>query len=43
MTAFLKLYPVSLVLFLALDAVWLGPITRNFYRARMGRGRLGVA
>jgi len=36
MTAFLKLYAVSIVAFLALDALWLGLVARNFYREQMG-------
>ncbi|HSM08796.1 MAG TPA: DUF2177 family protein [Gemmatimonadota bacterium] len=36
MTAFLRLYSVSIVAFLVLDAVWLGLVARNFYRDQMG-------
>lgn len=36
MTAFLKLYAVSIVAFLALDALWLGLVARNFYREQLG-------
>ena len=36
MTAFLKLYVISIIAFLALDAVWLGLVARNFYRDQMG-------
>lgn len=36
MTAFLKLYAVSIAAFLALDALWLGLVARNFYREQMG-------
>lgn len=36
MTAFLKLYAVSIVAFLALDAIWLGLVARSFYREQMG-------
>ncbi len=33
---FLPIYLVALVIFLALDALWLGVIARNFYASRMG-------
>lgn len=36
MTAFFKLYAVSFVAFLALDAVWMGLVTRNFSPVQMG-------
>lgn len=36
MTAFIKLYAVSIVAFLALDALWLGLVARNFYREQLG-------
>jgi len=36
MTAFLKLYAVSVAAFLALDALWLGLVARDFYRDRIG-------
>lgn len=36
MTAFLKLYAVSIGAFLVIDALWLGFIARDFYRAQMG-------
>lgn len=41
MTAFLKLYAVSFVAFLALDAVRLGIGARNFSRLPMGDRMLG--
>lgn len=45
---FLPVYLMALVLFLAIDAVWLGVIARNFYASRMGsltleQPRWGVA
>lgn len=43
MTAFLKLYVVSIVAALLLDAIWPGFMAGNFYRARMGDLWLGVA
>lgn len=33
---FLKLYAVSIVVFLAIDAVWLGFVARDFYRQEIG-------
>ena len=36
MTAFLKLYGVSLAAFLAIDAVWLGWLARDLYREQIG-------
>lgn len=33
---FLKLYGVSIVVFLAIDAVWLGVIARDLYRQEIG-------
>ena len=36
MTGFLKRYGVSLVAFLALDALWLGLVARTFYREQLG-------
>ncbi|MFW6085184.1 MAG: DUF2177 family protein [Gemmatimonadota bacterium] len=36
MTTFLKLYGVSLVAFLAIDALWLGWIARGLYRDQLG-------
>ena len=36
MTGFLKLYGVSLVAFIVLDALWLGLIARSFYREQLG-------
>lgn len=33
---YLSTYAVALVIFLALDALWLGVIARNFYADRMG-------
>jgi len=45
---FLPVYLVALALFLAIDALWLGVIARNFYASRMGslmleQPRWGVA
>lgn len=36
MTGFLKLYAVSIVAFLAIDAVWLGLVARDFYQEHIG-------
>jgi uncharacterized membrane protein len=33
---FIKLYVISLVVFFALDAVWLGFLAKNFYRDQIG-------
>ena len=33
---FFKLYFIALPIFLALDALWLGVITRNFYKEQIG-------
>lgn len=33
---YLPTYAVALVIFLSLDALWLGVVARNFYAARMG-------
>lgn len=33
---FFKLYLIALPIFLALDALWLGVITRNFYKEQIG-------
>lgn len=48
MTKYLSAYGIALVLFLILDALWLGVIARNFYASRMGdllleQPRWGVA
>ncbi len=36
MTYYLKLYAVTLVVFLAIDAVWLGLVARGFYARHLG-------
>lgn len=36
MSGFLKLYGVSIVVFLAIDAVWLGFVARDFYQRHIG-------
>ena len=36
MGSFLKLYGLSIVAFLAIDAVWLGLVARGFYREHIG-------
>jgi len=36
MTYYLKLYAVALVVFLVLDAIWLGLIARGFYAKHLG-------
>lgn len=33
---FLKLYAIALPIFLAIDMVWLGLVSKNFYRAQIG-------
>jgi len=33
---FLKLYAISMAVFLALDALWLGVLARGFYRDQLG-------
>ena len=33
---FLKLYPIALPVFFALDMVWLGLVAKNFYRDQIG-------
>lgn len=45
---FVPVYFIALIIFLAIDAVWLGVISRNFYAARIGpllleQPRWGVA
>lgn len=45
---FVPVYLIALVIFLALDALWLGVVARNFYAERMGnlmldQPRWGVA
>lgn len=48
MTKYLSAYGIALVLFLVLDALWLGVVARNFYASRLGdllldQPRWGVA
>ena len=33
---FLKLYAVAVVIFLAIDLIWLGVVARSFYQTQMG-------
>ncbi len=35
-SGFFKLYVVAVVIFLAIDLIWLGVVARSFYQAQMG-------